>query len=201
MTQTYNESENNYQRISQINSWCVINLMKVIVGSKNPVKLRATQNVLKKIYTELEVQAIDADSEVPDQPIGLEITIQGAINRAKNAFSREFDLAVGIESGLLEVPNSITGYLDLQWCAIYDGEKTTLGVSAGFEYPPMVIEQVLRGMEVGDVMDQVTGVDQLGQKTGAVSQLSRGLLDRTGNTEQCVLMAMIPLMNEKVYFK
>jgi inosine/xanthosine triphosphatase len=175
--------------------------MKIIVGSKNPVKLQATQNVLEKIYTELEVQAIDVDSEVPDQPLGLEVTIQGAINRAKNAFSREFDLSVGIESGLFEVPHSITGYLDLQWCAIYDGEKTTLGVSAGFEYPPMVIEQVLGGMEVGDVMDQVTGIDKLGQKTGAVSHLSRGLLDRTGNTEQCVLMAMIPRMNEGVYFE
>ena len=175
--------------------------MKVIVGSKNPVKLQATRNVLEKIYTELEVEATDVDSGVPDQPIGLELTTQGAINRAKNAFTREFDLAVGIESGLLEVPHSITGYLDLQWCAIYDGEKTTLGVSAGFEYPPMVIEQVMDGVEVGDVMDQFTGVDQLGQKTGAVSHLSRGLLDRTGNTEQCVLMAMIPRMNEDIYFK
>nr|WP_319374577.1 inosine/xanthosine triphosphatase [uncultured Methanobacterium sp.] len=174
--------------------------MKVVVGSKNPVKLKATRNVLKKIYPQMGVQAKHVDSGVPDQPIGLEVTIQGAINRAKNAYSEDFDLSVGIESGLLEVPHSITGYLDLQWCAIYDGEKTTLGVSAGFEYPPLVIEKVLEGMEVGDVMDQVTGIDRLGQKTGAVSHLSRGLLDRTGNTEQCVLMAMIPRMNEGVYF-
>ncbi len=174
--------------------------MKVVVGSKNPVKLQATRNVLEKIYTELEIQAIDVDSEVPDQPIGLKTTVQGAINRAKNAFYSDFDLSVGIESGLLEVPHSITGYLDLQWCAIYDGEKITLGVSAGFEYPPMVIEQVLGGKEVGDVMDQVTGVDKLGQKTGAVSHLTQGMLDRTGNTEQCVLMAMVPRMNEGVYF-
>jgi inosine/xanthosine triphosphatase len=174
--------------------------MKVIVGSQNPVKLNATRNVLDKIYPQLEIEAREVDSGVPDQPIGLEITIQGAINRAKNAFKEGVDLSVGIESGLLEVPHSITGYLDLQWCAIYDGAKTTLGVSAGFEYPPLVIEQVLNGMEVGDVMDQVTGVDRLGQKTGAVSHLSRGLLDRTGNTEQCVLMAMIPRMNEKFYF-
>ena len=174
--------------------------MKIIVGSKNPVKFQATGNVLEKIYGELEVQAIDVDSGVPDQPIGLEVTVQGAINRAKNAFSPAFDLSVGIESGLLEVPHSITGYLDLQWCAIYDGEKITLGVSAGFEYPPMVIEQVLGGKEVGDVMDQVTGVDKLGQKTGAVSHLTQGMLDRTGNTEQCVLMAMVPRMNEGVYF-
>ncbi|MFA0848214.1 MAG: inosine/xanthosine triphosphatase [Methanobacterium formicicum] len=174
--------------------------MKIIVGSKNPVKFQATGNVLEKIYGELEVQAIDVDSGVPDQPIGLEVTVQGAINRAKNAFSPDFDLSVGIESGLLEVPHSITGYLDLQWCAIYDGEKITLGVSAGFEYPPMVIEQVLGGREVGDVMDQVTGVNKLGQKTGAVSHLTQGMLDRTGNTEQCVLMAMVPRMNEGVYF-
>ena len=174
--------------------------MKIIVGSKNPVKFQATGNVLEKIYGELEVQAIDVDSGVPDQPIGLEVTVQGAINRAKNAFSPDFDLSVGIESGLLEVPHSITGYLDLQWCAIYDGEKITLGVSAGFEYPPMVIEQVLGGKEVGDVMDQVTGVNKLGQKTGAVSHLTQGMLDRTGNTEQCVLMAMVPRMNEGIYF-
>ena len=174
--------------------------MKIIVGSKNPVKFQATGNVLEKIYGELEVQAIDVDSGVPDQPIGLNVTIQGAINRAKNAFSPDFDLSVGIESGLLEVPHSITGYLDLQWCAIYDGEKITLGVSAGFEYPPLVIEQVLGGKEVGDVMDQVTGVDKLGQKTGAVSHLTQGMLDRTGNTEQCVLMAMVPRMNSDIYF-
>ena len=174
--------------------------MKIVVASKNPVKLKATQNILEKIYSAVEVEDRDVDSGVPDQPIGLEVTVQGAINRAKNAFSPAFDLSVGIESGLLEVPHSITGYLDLQWCAIYDGEKITLGVSAGFEYPPMVIEQVLGGKEVGDVMDQVTGVDKLGQKTGAVSHLTQGMLDRTGNTEQCVLMAMVPRMNEGVYF-
>ena len=174
--------------------------MKIVVASKNPVKLKATQNILEKIYPAVEVEDRDVDSGVPDQPIGLEVTVQGAINRAKNAFSPDFDLSVGIESGLLEVPHSITGYLDLQWCAIYDGEKITLGVSAGFEYPPLVIEQVLGGKEVGDVMDQVTGVDKLGQKTGAVSHLTQGMLDRTGNTEQCVLMAMVPRMNEGVYF-
>lgn len=121
------------------------------------------------------------------------------MNRARNAFL-DADLSVGIESGLLAAPHSITGYLDLQWCAIYDGERITLGVSAGFEYPPVVVEEVLKGQEVGEVMDEVTGVEKLGQKTGAVSILTKGLLDRTENTEQCVLMAMIPRMNKGVYF-
>lgn len=175
--------------------------MKVIVGSKNPVKIKATKNILEKIHGEVDVKGIDVDSEVPDQPFGKDETIQGAINRAKNAYSDDFDLSVGIESGLMEIPKSITGYIDLQWCAIFDGKKITLGVSAGFEYPPHVIEEVLKGTEVGDVMDKVTGVDNLGQKTGAVSYLSKGMLNRTENTEQCVLTAMIPRMNEKIYFK
>jgi len=175
-------------------------MMKINVGTHNPVKVRATRNVLEKIYTTVDVEGIEVDSGVSDQPIGLDETIQGAMNRARNAFIG-VDLSVGIESGLLAVPHSITGYLDLQWCAIYDGERTTLGVSAGFEYPPTVVEEVLKGQEVGEVMDRVTGVEKLGQKTGAVSILTRGLLDRTLNTEQCVLMAMIPRMNEGVYFE
>lgn len=175
--------------------------MKIAVGSKNPVKVKAVGEVLKKIYGKFSVTGVDVDSGVPHQPFGMEETIQGAINRAKNSFSSNFDLSVGIESGLMETPNSLTGYIDLQWCAIFDGDKITLGVSAGFEYPPLVIKEVLKGKEVGDVMDKVTGVDNLGQKAGAVSYLSKGMLDRLENTRQCVLTAMIPRMNEKIYFK
>ena len=172
----------------------------MIVGSKNPVKLNATKNVLKRIYDDLTVSSIDADSEVPDQPFGMDQTVEGAVNRAKNAFKEEFDLSVGIESGLIEVPHTITGYIDIQWCAIFDGHHITMGASSGFEYPPAVIKQVLAGVEVGAVMDQVTGVDDLGQKKGAVSHLSHDMLNRTENTEECVLTAMIPWMNREIYF-
>jgi inosine/xanthosine triphosphatase len=174
--------------------------MKVIVGSLNPVKLNATRNILEKIYGELDISSKDVDSGVPDQPFGLDQTIEGAINRAKNAYSHECDLSVGIESGLMETPNTLTGYIDLQWCAIFDGQEVTLGVSSGFEYPPEVINNVLSGLEVGDVMDRITGIDNLGTKKGAVSHLSRNMLNRTENTEQCVLTAMIPRLNEDIYF-
>ena len=173
----------------------------IVVGSKNPVKLNATINILKKIYGEIDVSPIDVESGVPDQPFGLDETIKGAVNRAKKAYSDDVDLSVGIESGLMVTPNTITGYIDLQWCAIFDGDRITLGVSSGFEYPPEVVKEVLNGVEVGDVMDRITGITDLGTKKGAVSHLSKDMLDRTENTEQCVLTAMIPRMNEEVYFK
>lgn len=174
--------------------------MKVIVGSKNPVKVNAVRNVLKRICNDLTIDSSDVDSEIPDQPFGLDQTIEGAVNRAKNAFSYEFDLSVGIESGLIEVPHTLTGYIDIQWCAIFDGNQITIGASSGFEYPPTVIKRVMDGFEVGDVMDEVTGVDDLGQKKGAVSHLSHDMLNRTENTEECVLTAMIPRMNTEIYF-
>jgi len=176
--------------------------VKAIVGSKNPVKAQAVENILKKIYPEQEVEVLsrEVDSGVPDQPLGQDETIQGAINRARKAYSDEFNLSVGIESGLMPVKETITGYVDMQWCAIYDGEKITLGVSAGFEYPPHVVEEVLKGREVGHIMDELTGVDNLGKKRGAVSYLTDGLLDRVGNSEQCVLMAMVPWMNAKTFY-
>ena len=62
------------------------------------------------------------------------------------------------------------------------------------------MEEVLKGREVGDIMDELTGIDDLGEKMGAVSYLSQGMLNRMGNTEQCVLMAMIPRMNSDIYF-
>ena len=175
--------------------------MKVMVGSLNPVKLNATRNILEKIYGEIDISSKDVDSGVPDQPFGLDQTIEGAINRAKMSYTNEYDLSVGIESGLMQTPNTLTGYIDLQWCAIFDGENITLGVSSGFEYPPEVIKEVLSGVEVGNVMDRITGVSNLGTKKGAVSHLSRDMLNRTENTEQCVLTAMIPRMNKELYFK
>jgi inosine/xanthosine triphosphatase len=174
--------------------------MNVMVGSLNPVKLNATRNVLEKIYGEIDISSKDVDSGVPDQPFGLVQTIEGAINRAKTAYTNECDLSIGIESGLMETPNTLTGYIDLQWCAIFDGKNITLGVSSGFEYPPEVIKEVLSGVEVGDIMDRITGVANLGTKKGAVSHLSRDMLNRTENTEQCVLTAMIPRMNKEIYF-
>jgi len=174
--------------------------MKIVVGSENPAKIKATKNIFERIYGTVDIVSFDVDSGVPSQPFGINETIKGAVNRARGAYSADFDFSVGIESGLMETPNSISGYIDLQWCAIFDGEKTTLGVSAGFEYPPCVIKEVLDGKEVGDVMDNVTGVRDLGEKTGAVNYLSKGMLNRTENTEQCLLMAMIPWLNEDIYF-
>jgi non-canonical (house-cleaning) NTP pyrophosphatase len=62
--------------------------MKVVVGSKNPVKLKATENILNQIYSQVEVQAKHADSEVPDQPIGWKQQLKELLIVLKMCFKR-----------------------------------------------------------------------------------------------------------------
>jgi inosine/xanthosine triphosphatase len=171
--------------------------MKVAVGTNNPVKQKAVENVFSRIFGNVTVDARNVSSGVPPQPFGSD-TVKGAITRAKNAYkSGKYDYGVGIEAGLSDVEGFI---LDIQFCAIYDTvDGITLGCGSGFAYPPAVISEVLSGREVGEVMSEVSGIENLGKKLGAIGYLSRGMLDRTQLTEQSVLMALIPRINPKLY--
>ncbi len=172
--------------------------MNVAVGSTNPVKVKAVENVFRRVYGEVSVEAVAAASGIPAQPFGEE-TVIGAINRAKSAYAPEkFDLGVGIEAGLFKV-SGMEVTIDIQYCAIYDGSWLTLGCGSGFEYPSVVLGEVLAGKEVGDVMSRVAGVEDLGEKQGAIGFLSQGMLTRTQLTEQSVFMALIPRMNPGLY--
>jgi inosine/xanthosine triphosphatase len=173
--------------------------MKVAVGSNNPVKVKAVENVFGRLFGNVTVEARKVASGVPLQPFGND-TVKGVIARAKNAYkSGSYDYGVGIEAELSDVEGFV---LDVQFCAIYDAvDGITLGCGSGFEYPPQVISEVLSGREVGEVMSELSGIPDLGKKLGAIGYLSCGLLDRTRLTEQSVLMALIPRINPKLYKK
>jgi inosine/xanthosine triphosphatase len=175
----------------------------VAVGTSNPVKVRAVKRVLSRFYA-VSMLRIEVASEVPSQPVGLEVTIRGAVCRAKNALraAEVADLGVGIEAGLIAVPGAISGYMDQQFAAIADPKgRVTLGGGPSFEYPRSLVARVLgEGIEVGTAMDQLTGISELGQKQGAIGYFSKGELNRTKLTEYAVLMALLPRLNEDLYF-
>lgn len=179
-------------------------VVRVAVGSKNPAKIKATRNILSKIYVKipLKIYSVKVDSRVSSQPMGNK-TIRGAVNRAKEAIlTGKADLGIGIEAGLFKFPYTLTGYVDIQWCAITDLQgRVTVGCNAGFEYPKSIIDRVLNEeKEIGEVMDEATGIKNLGEKFGAIGILSKRHLSRVQLTEQAILMAMIPRLNEKKYF-
>ncbi|USS40247.1 inosine/xanthosine triphosphatase [Thermococcus aggregans] len=177
--------------------------MRIAVGSTNPTKVKAVENVMRKIYGEVEVFGVEVESGVSDQPVGIEEIVQGAINRAKMALEKtSADFGVGIEAGIYPFPQTLTGYLDIQVCAIASPDGViTIGHGPGFEYPPIVIERILNeGVEAGIAMGGLVNDLELKKKIGAIGVLSKGLLTRTELNEIAVLMAMIPRLNKELFF-
>jgi len=176
----------------------LLRLLRVNVGSANPVKVRAVANVFRQVSRKPpRVKGVRVTSRVADQPFE-DHAIEGAINRAKEAI-RGADYGVGIEAGLFW--NAlIQDYLDVQYCAIVDkAGRVTLGHGPGFVYPPAVIADVKAGRTVGDAMSELTGRRAIGRTTGAVGYLTEGRMDRTKLTEAAVLMAMIPRIRKNLY--
>lgn len=172
--------------------------VRVRVGSTNPVKINAVKNVFEKVLpVELTVEGVEVHTGVPRQPFGAQ-AFRGALNRALAAV-KGVDFGVGIEAGLVYSPE-MDDFYDVQYCVVADSTGlASAGHGPGFQYPRYVVEEVLRGKEVGEVMSRITGVEELGRKQGAIGHLSKGILDREGLTEQAVLMALIPRVNAEEY--
>ena len=173
--------------------------VRVVVGSTNPTKVEGVKRAFLQYFDSVEVSGKEVDSNVSSQPFDDEV-VKGAINRARAAYSNEFDFSVGIEAGLFRMKDAITGFIDFQVAAVFDGRKLSIGFGPGFEYPPRVVKSVLEGREVGDVMEEITGIEDLGEKFGAIHVLSKGKISRSELSRIAVTMALIPFLNSHDYF-
>lgn len=176
--------------------------MLLAVGTSNPVKVQAVEAAFSKFFV-ISVVMKEVPSGVAPQPVGAAATIAGATNRARAALASEPRAAfgIGIEAGLLEVPYTISGFMDQQFAAIIDRDGfMTLGGGPAFEYPKCIVDRVFtEKIEVGEAMERLTGIHSLGKKQGAIGFFSKGALDRARLTEQAVLMALIPRLNRGLY--
>ena len=177
--------------------------MKINIGSKNKAKVDALKEILKEYpdFVNAEVISKDVTTGVTDQPKSLDETIMGSMNRAKNCFGG-CDYSVGLESGLMKVPETKTGYMDFSACAIYDGKNFHLGLSSAFEYPLKLTKLVLgKGLDVSAAAKELgfTKSDKLGAEEGMIGILTKGRLNRKEYTKQAIRTALIHLENIKLY--
>lgn len=174
--------------------------MKLIVASKNPVKIRATQEGFEKMFPgeAIEASGIAVPSGVSDQPMSQAETFQGALNRtrAAKAAQPEADYWIGIEGGLEE---TAVGMEVFAWIVILSQERQGQGRTATFLLPPAVIELIHAGMELGHADDQVFGVENSKQAGGALGLLTREKVNRTWLYVPAVILALVPFLNEELY--
>lgn len=166
-----------------------IGRMRIAVGSTNNVKIRAVAGVAHRVWPEAEILGVDVSSGVSDQPHGDEEAIAGAIRRARSALDElDADLAVGLEGGVTETSR---GTYTNAWCAIVARNgATSVGGSVALPLPPRVAARLRQGWELGDAMDELTGMEDTKKKMGAVGILTNGLFDRERAYQQIVAYAL-----------
>src|SRR3989338_6303639 len=176
--------------------------MKINVGSKNPVKIEAVReafNLFSDFFGNVEVEGFEVSSGVDNQPKSLDEIIKGAKNRAVNCFNN-CSYGVGLEAGIFPVSNSLTGFMDVCVCVIYDGKKVVcIGSSPGFEYPRIITNRIVQyGKEVGEIFDELVGQKKIKQKQGAVGVLAHNKYTRKDFIREGIIMALFPILNKEL---
>lgn len=174
--------------------------MKVIVGSKNPVKVNASRIALQQVLAgegELAVIGVDAPSLVADQPMTEAETRNGAVNRVKACMaSNQADWYIAIEGG---VDKFTDGPATFAYVAICNGEHWSIGRSTNLPLPGAVYDALTAGEELGDVMDRLFNTDNIKQKGGAIGLLTNHLATRQSVYELAIILAMARFNHPTLY--
>lgn len=129
-------------------------------------------------------------SGVADQPMSNDETYQGTVNRVHNATQAQpnADFYVGLEAG---IERNVT----FAWMVIESNGQRGESRSASLMLPPAVLEKLEHANELGDVMDEVFGTDNIKQKGGAIGLLTHNQLSRSSVYHQALILALIPFVN------
>ena len=157
--------------------------MKIIVGSKNPTKVNAVQDV----FPDDIIVGIEVDSHVSPQPFSDQETITGAINRARQcAESEENVIGIGLEGGVMYVEEQL--YL-CNWGALVLPDGETYTASGARVLLPKEIElELTKGVELGIIMDQYAKKSGVSKKEGAIGVFTNDLLTRQEMFAQVVTL-------------
>jgi len=177
--------------------------MKIGVGSKNKTKIMAVTDLLKDypMFKGAQVFGIDVIVEQFGHPKNINETVSGAIARAKQAYYGN-NYGFGIESGLMAVPQTKSGYMEVAVCAIFDGKQIHMGLSQGCEWPKKVIDAILnKGMDGSQAMKAagLTEHEKLGEHEGLVGIFTKGRTNRTEYNKTAIMMALMHLENPEHY--
>ena len=177
--------------------------MLIVVGSKNPNKIQAVKEAMQAFepFAGADFQGVSADSGVSDQPIGLEETLTGAQNRAKQAFG-DCELSIGLESGLVPVPLTHSGFMNLSACVIYDGRDMFAGLGPAFELPLSITRSVVDDhLELDEAIlkSGMTNNPRIGYSEGIIGILTRGVVTRKDYMVPAVAMALARLMPARIF--
>ena len=118
--------------------------MKIAVGSKNPVKVKSVENVLKKIWPEAIVEGVEVEHGTCDQPTSNEEAVKGAISRAKLSLEKiDADYGFGLEGTTFDTEHGMF----LEGWVVVINKKGEKGISScgSIQLPEKIASEVRKG--------------------------------------------------------
>lgn len=176
-------------------------MIKVYIGSENPVKVECTRIGFEAVFGTLvnyEFIGKSVPSGVSDQPMTNEETLEGALNRADNLkkLFPDGDYFVGIEGGIQKIGNEMEAYA---WIVINNNGLSGKAQTSTFQLPPKIVELINKGIELGHADDMVFKRKNSKQGNGAVGILTHNIIDRIEYYRHAVILALIPFVNPELY--
>ncbi len=176
-------------------------MKKIIVASKNPVKIAAAQSAFERMFPDENFlfEGVSAPSGVSDQSMSDTETYQGALNRVQAARTAhpEAEYCVAFEGGIEEKDGQMEVFA---WVAIESKDgRFGKGRSATFFLPPRVAELIREGKELGEADDIVFERTNSKQSNGAVGILTGDIVSRTSYYFDVAILALIPFKNPQLY--
>ncbi len=176
-------------------------MKKIIVGSNNPVKIKATKESFKQAFNDSDFECItfSAKSGVPDQPFGVVETKTGAKNRSDACRSEylDADFFIGLEGGLEKFESQ---YWAFAWMCVQDKDgKYGFGRTGSFLLPPQVSKLIDDGQELGIATDSVFNETNSKQKRGTVGVLTNDTINRQSFYRDAIILALIPFLKPDLY--
>jgi len=195
--------------------------MLVVLGSKRGPKLRALEAVLRELggeFAAAEVVARQAESGVRETPLQRAEIMRGAWNRvqAVRVLLPDADFWVGMEGGLhiadcglriadfqqtaesnpqseIRPPRRTQwGWLE-NWACVSDGTRTYFGCGGSIPLPEAIIREVVeRGRSLAEVIDQLSGKQDVRSSEGTWGILTAGRITREAVFQRALLNAFAP---------
>ena len=133
--------------------------------------------------------------------------MQGARERALavrdqlQAQRREADIYVGLEGGFHSISIEGEWHTFLRgWAYATDGKNGTFGATPSISVPASLAKKVIEGRrELGLVIDEVAGIQDVRSRQGAWGILSRDLVTRAMSFEVALIAAFAPFYNQAMY--
>ncbi len=164
--------------------------MQIVVGSKNPVKHAAVRQAFSLYFDKITISSINVDSGIQPFPMTEAETLQGAINRAKQAYKKVplADFSVGIEGGLFKFNNAF--YIQAI-VAVLKGNKMCVARSVAVEISHSIVDQINPSSDLSKkIVDKLMRSNNLFQNEGIIGVLTQNRLLRTQVLRDAVICAL-----------